>query len=61
VQVTVCDVGPHDGLQEKPGYEPFAAGGLDAVVGVVEWLEGLLGGRLPGQVCSAGTLAPLAG
>lgn len=34
---------------------------LDALVGVAEWLEGVLGRRLPGQVYRAGTLAPLAG
>ncbi|MGH3032626.1 MAG: hydroxymethylglutaryl-CoA lyase [Gaiellaceae bacterium] len=34
---------------------------LDALVGVAEWLEAVLGRGLPGQVYRAGTFAPLAG
>jgi isopropylmalate/homocitrate/citramalate synthase len=33
---------------------------LDALIGVAEWLEGVLGRRLPGQVYRAGTFAPIA-
>jgi isopropylmalate/homocitrate/citramalate synthase len=33
---------------------------LDALIGVAEWLEGVLGRRLPGQVYRAGTFAPVA-
>jgi hydroxymethylglutaryl-CoA lyase/(R)-citramalyl-CoA lyase len=33
---------------------------LDALIGVAEWLEGVLGRELPGQVYRAGTFAPLA-
>ena len=34
---------------------------LDALVGVAEWLEGVLGHELEGQVYRAGTFAPVAG
>jgi hydroxymethylglutaryl-CoA lyase/(R)-citramalyl-CoA lyase len=34
---------------------------LDALVGVAEWLEGLLGRQLPGMVYRAGVFAPVAG
>jgi isopropylmalate/homocitrate/citramalate synthase len=34
---------------------------LEALIGVSEWLEGVLGRTLPGQVYRAGTFAPLAG
>jgi isopropylmalate/homocitrate/citramalate synthase len=34
---------------------------LDALIGVSEWLEGLLGRELPGQVYRAGSFAPVAG
>ncbi len=34
---------------------------LDALIGVAEWLEGVLGRELPGQVYRAGTFAPVAG
>src|SRR5207249_9061201 len=34
---------------------------LGALIGVAEWLEGLLGRELPGQVYRAGTFAPVAG
>ena len=34
---------------------------LDALIGVSEWLEGVLGRTLPGQVYRAGTFAPVAG
>jgi hypothetical protein len=34
---------------------------FDALIGVVEWLEGVLGRPLPGQVYRAGTFAPVAG
>jgi hydroxymethylglutaryl-CoA lyase/(R)-citramalyl-CoA lyase len=34
---------------------------LDALIGVSEWLEGILGRTLPGQVYRAGTFAPVAG
>ena len=34
---------------------------LDALIGVAEWLEGVLGRQLPGQVYRAGTFAPVAG
>ncbi len=34
---------------------------LDALIGVAEWLEGVLGRPLPGQVYRAGTFAPVAG
>jgi len=33
---------------------------LEALVGVAEWLEGVLGRELPGQVYRAGSFAPLA-
>jgi isopropylmalate/homocitrate/citramalate synthase len=33
---------------------------LDALIAVAEWLEGVLGRRLPGQVYRAGTFAPVA-
>ena len=33
---------------------------LDALIGVAEWLEGVLGRELPGQVYRAGTFAPVA-
>ena len=33
---------------------------LDALIGVAEWLEGVLGRPLPGQVYRAGTFAPVA-
>jgi isopropylmalate/homocitrate/citramalate synthase len=34
---------------------------LDALIHVAEWLEGLLGRQLPGQVYRAGAFAPVAG
>ncbi len=34
---------------------------LDALIGVAEWLEGVLGRQLPGRVYRAGTFAPVAG
>jgi hydroxymethylglutaryl-CoA lyase/(R)-citramalyl-CoA lyase len=34
---------------------------LEALIGVSEWLEGVLGRQLPGQVYRAGTFAPVAG
>jgi isopropylmalate/homocitrate/citramalate synthase len=34
---------------------------LDALVSVAQWLEGVLGRELPGQVYRAGTFAPVAG
>jgi isopropylmalate/homocitrate/citramalate synthase len=34
---------------------------LDALIGIAEWLEGLLGRQLPGQVYRAGAFAPVAG
>jgi hydroxymethylglutaryl-CoA lyase/(R)-citramalyl-CoA lyase len=34
---------------------------LDALIGVSQWLEGVLGRTLPGQVYRAGTFAPVAG
>jgi isopropylmalate/homocitrate/citramalate synthase len=34
---------------------------LDALIGVSQWLEGVLGRTLPGQVYRAGTFAPIAG
>ncbi|HZO98463.1 MAG TPA: hydroxymethylglutaryl-CoA lyase [Gaiellaceae bacterium] len=34
---------------------------LDALIRVAEWLEGLLGRQLPGQVYRAGAFAPVAG
>ena len=34
---------------------------LDALIGVAEWLEGVLGRPLPGQVYRAGSFAPVAG
>ena len=34
---------------------------LDALVGVSEWLEGVLGRDLPGQVYRAGAFAPVSG
>ena len=34
---------------------------LDALIGVAEWLESVLGRELPGQVYRAGTFAPVAG
>ena len=34
---------------------------LEALIGVSQWLEGVLGRALPGQVYRAGTFAPLAG
>jgi isopropylmalate/homocitrate/citramalate synthase len=34
---------------------------LDALIAVAEWLEGVLGRQLPGQVYRAGSFAPVAG
>ena len=34
---------------------------LDALIRIAEWLEGLLGRQLPGQVYRAGAFAPVAG
>ena len=34
---------------------------LDALIGVAEWLEGVLGHQLEGQIYRAGTFAPVAG
>jgi hydroxymethylglutaryl-CoA lyase/(R)-citramalyl-CoA lyase len=34
---------------------------LDALIGVAEWLEGVLGRQLPGMVYRAGAFAPVAG
>jgi isopropylmalate/homocitrate/citramalate synthase len=34
---------------------------LDALIGVSEWLESLLGRELPGQVYRAGAFAPISG
>jgi len=34
---------------------------LDALIGVAEWLEGVLGRQLPGHVYRAGAFAPVAG
>ena len=34
---------------------------LEALIGIAEWLEGILGRELPGQVYRAGTFAPVAG
>ncbi len=34
---------------------------LDALIGIAEWLERVLGRQLPGQVYRAGTFAPVAG
>ncbi|HEV3407068.1 MAG TPA: hydroxymethylglutaryl-CoA lyase [Gaiellaceae bacterium] len=34
---------------------------LDALIGVAEWLEGVLGRQLPGQVYRAGAFAPVSG
>jgi hydroxymethylglutaryl-CoA lyase/(R)-citramalyl-CoA lyase len=34
---------------------------LEALIGIAEWLEGLLGGPLEGHVYRAGTFAPVAG
>ncbi len=34
---------------------------LDALITVAQWLEGVLGRELPGQVYRAGTFAPVAG
>jgi len=34
---------------------------LDALIGVAEWIEGVLGRQLPGQVYRAGSFAPVAG
>jgi isopropylmalate/homocitrate/citramalate synthase len=34
---------------------------IDALIGVAEWLEGVLGRQLPGQVYRAGSSAPVAG
>ena len=34
---------------------------LEALIGVSQWLEGVLGRTLPGQVYRAGTFAPIAG
>ena len=76
--VTICDVGPRDGLQNDA---PRAIGNvatedlvyllhgegvetgvdLDALIAVSEWLEGVLGRALPGQVYRAGSFAPAAG
>ena len=74
--VTICDVGPRDGLQnEQPVlalaaedivYLPHGEGvetgvDLDALIGVSEWLEGVLGRELPGQVYRARSFTPVAG
>jgi isopropylmalate/homocitrate/citramalate synthase len=74
LQVTLCDVGPRDDLQNEPDVlEPgvraelvnsLAATGLpsiEALIGVSTWLEGVLGRPLPGQVYRAGTFAAVAG
>jgi isopropylmalate/homocitrate/citramalate synthase len=34
---------------------------LDALISLAEWLEGVLGRELPGQVYRAGSFAPVAG
>jgi len=34
---------------------------LEAMIGIAEWLEGVLGRQLPGQVYRAGAFAPVAG
>jgi hydroxymethylglutaryl-CoA lyase/(R)-citramalyl-CoA lyase len=33
---------------------------LDALIGIADWLEGVLGRELPGQVYRAGSFAPVA-
>ena len=74
--VTICDVGPRDGLQNEPdtlaphlraelvnrlaqaGLPRIETGiDLDAVIATSEWLEGVLGRRLEGQVYRAGAWA----
>ena len=80
--VTICDVGPRDGLQNEQAvlalratgnvaaedrvYLPHGEGvetgvDLDALIGVSEWLEGVLGRELPGQVYRARSFTPVAG
>jgi isopropylmalate/homocitrate/citramalate synthase len=71
VKVTICDVGPRDGLQNEP--EPLsvkvraelvnrlAAVGVPRIEAVTAWLEETLGRELPGQVHRAWTLGPVAG
>ncbi|MGH3022530.1 MAG: hypothetical protein ACRDNI_02635 [Gaiellaceae bacterium] len=67
MKATVCDVGPRDGLQNEDlvyllhGEGVETGVDLDALIGVSEWLEGVLGRALPGQVYRAGTFAPVAG
>ena len=46
-------------LLEREGIETGVD--LDALIGVAEWLEGVLGRQLPGQVYRAGSFAPVAG
>ena len=50
------------------GVDPLARAGfdttgidLDALIGVSQWLEGVLGRTLPGQVYRAGAFAPVSG
>ena len=71
MKVTICDVGPRDGLQNEP--EPLsaqvrarpvnrlAAGGVPRIEAVAAWLEETLGRELPGQVYRAWTFDPVAG
>lgn len=89
--VTLCDVGPRDGLQNEsavlgPAVRPdlvnrLAATGLpavdlthllhgegvetdvdlDALIALSDWLEGVLGRELAGQLYRAGSFAPVSG
>ncbi|HZC14754.1 MAG TPA: hypothetical protein VE270_12115, partial [Thermoleophilaceae bacterium] len=72
VRVTVCGVGPRDGLRNEASVlAPAVRGGAGepardgraavALIKVAEWLEGVLERQLPGQVYRAGTFAPVAG
>lgn len=62
MRVTICDVGPRDGLQSEAvclAPETRADLGnrlahLDALIGVAEWLESVLGRPLPVRVSRAG-------
>ncbi|HXV56312.1 MAG TPA: hypothetical protein VD704_00455 [Gaiellaceae bacterium] len=76
MRVTVCDVGPRDGLRNEQAVpapslraelanlhgEGVETGvDLDALIGVPAWLETVLGRELPGQLDRAGAFAPASG
>jgi isopropylmalate/homocitrate/citramalate synthase len=64
LRVTLCDVGPRateDLVYLLRGEGVKTGVDLDALIAVSEWLEGVLGRELPGQVYRAGSFAPVAG